>query len=489
MSETYAQVGYFYPDPRPAWLVRLLDRARTETVHIGYFSDSRGAPYGSGRAYICALQHQFVQRYGNLPRTGAMVSESAYITGLCGGLTINGRESGVLGTSGVASANYAPGHGPTLQATVNAAHGYLWHLAHDGAMSLLPKSVRGDYFAKGSSVTFKALAFTASGSAEIAWRTVPTDNPYSTFGTTLASGTSSLGLDSATLAVKTLTIADVGYNNLGYAQVVCRNSDNAKTLELGSGWFESNADPAGVAVTTFSVSGYKAADVLANHATCGEHLLAFDCDAYWLDFGTNEAGVGKTAAQFKADTLALIAQLRTWHGDSTLPVIVSSVPYRTGLTAGQTTEWEQYAGALKEICQSDPYVYLVNAARILADLGWTSANEGQSTTGAAAWATSTAYVVGNIVTLQAEHDPLYFVCIQAHTSAASAAALVTSNRPPNPVYWRQINKFTRDGIHDTLYGAEVRAQAQASALFGLDDASRKVLLVNDAGTMKVALLR
>jgi hypothetical protein len=69
--------------------------------------------------------------------------------------------------------------------------------------------------------------------------------------------------------------------------------------------------------------------------------------------------------------------VRSWVCDPSFPFILIADVYRTGLTADQSAQLDQYVGALLAIAQSDPNVMVINSRRLMDDLGW-NANSGLS---------------------------------------------------------------------------------------------------------------
>jgi lysophospholipase L1-like esterase len=120
----------------------------------------------------------------------------------------------------------------------------------------------------------------------------------------------------------------------------------------------------------FAEGGYATADFLTGHSDAGVMFRAFEFHAAILHFGTNDAGRGTSAEDYKAQTQQLIAMLRNWAGDASFPVVLMSDPFRANLPLALQTEFDRYAGAHLAIAQSDPNVLVVNSRRLMHDLGW-----------------------------------------------------------------------------------------------------------------------
>lgn len=131
--------------------------------------------------------------------------------------------------------------------------------------------------------------------------------------------------------------------------------------------FVSDVNRAGIAVSTLSEGGYTAAMVQTWRGNAFTSIAEMGVNIVLHAMGTNEA-TGRTAAQFYADTAANVASL-----NAVIPNcchIFDVTPYRTGVTGGAATEWDQYAGALYTLAQATPRCGFINSRKMLARYGW-----------------------------------------------------------------------------------------------------------------------
>ncbi len=190
-------------------------------------------------------------------------------------------------------------------------------------------------------------------------------------------------------------------------------SANASQVEFGPAWFASG-NKSGVALTSWGAGGKKMADFLVDRSAWSYFGIAFAPDIVSIQFGANDGPAPVTAAQFALDAEALVSALE--HDmTGTVFVLISDTP-RTGLTAGQLTEYNLYADALLAVAQAHPDTCVfVNVQRRVTDsYGWTE------------------------------------------TTAATGG-------------------FTADGVHDTIAGARIKGRETVNGLFrvaGLDDLDR-----------------
>jgi hypothetical protein len=217
-------------------------------------------------------------------------------------------------------------------------------------------------------------------------------------------------------------------------------------------------DKPGRALSTFSAGGYTAASFVANHNSCGPLLQAIGAPDYVsINLGTNDEAQNNSSSTYKTNLLALIANLRTKYGVSTLPVLLFSHPVRANATTAQMIASNEYASVLYEICQADPYCAMINVRLVLVEDGWDHAN---STYTATAWADATSYAVGNvrsIVVNSTTNETWIFEAITAHTSSAS-------NRPPNATNWKQKAQWYSDGTHWSRIGGALVGGAVGSLM-------------------------
>jgi hypothetical protein len=383
--ETFDRVPYAYAQDLGRFRSTFQTQARGATVRVAWVGDSQEtSPSGAGAAYIPRLGYEFFLRYGNVPETQLSVP-SSYGTGGAGAefLLQGSRQN-------AAEPRQQPSQLPPGLQSMGFrnrdvdTYPYLTQLVHDGratAASLRPQ----DYFKTGyrpagdgpgvnryGAVTAQIFAFAnPAGSGEVAWdaRPQPGATQPSYFFPVSASGTTSMGLNGNS-AVKSQTVTLSFSAGNPYQQVLLYGTSPTVPTDILGVRFRSTVDTTGVAVQDLAAGGYRTADYLAHHGDSGPVFTALDFDAAVLHFGANDAGVGVTAEQFKADQQALIAAVRSWAGDPQFKVILAGDPYRKGLSAAQLAEFDRYAGAQKSIADADPNVMVLNGRRLTNDIGW-----------------------------------------------------------------------------------------------------------------------
>jgi hypothetical protein len=218
----------------------------------------------------------------------------------------------------------------------------------------------------------KARIFAASNpaSGEIAYQARPnaTHSPvYSAAVTT--NGTLNLGLQSSTFAIKSGETSALDFNGKRYmALEVFGTSDTELTDIIGLRFF-NETHPQGVVIDTFSLGGYSASWFLRDVTNAGDMFAAFGFQAAIVHYGANTNG-RSTPEQFKADIADVISRMRAWVGDSTFPVILIADVYQSRLTPEQLVTNDQYVGAQLAIAQADSNVMVINARRLMENVGW-----------------------------------------------------------------------------------------------------------------------
>lgn len=346
----------------------LFRSAETGTVRLGVLGDSQEtSPGGGGIQYVPHLTHGFWERFGNIPETeiASNVSEIELIH----------RSASAGGAPSRIPTAYLP-PGVTAKAhsalgAVNAAgsdYGTLFVLQHDGVETHATGLRGGAYMDVSAGVRLQVFAATNASSGEVAWRTMPRDAAGpSYFEPVVQSGISAVGLESGAHAIKSFMTPTLSFDGKRYLQAEVFGTEPTKVTDVIGARFVSN-NSVGVAVQDFSDGGYRASTIVGSHGEAGDFFVASDADVYLLHYGANDSGA--SAAEFKANTLALIAQLRSWHNDDSLPIILAGDPDRAGLTAAQRNEFDQFAGAQYEIAQADPNVLLINSRLLAHEAGW-----------------------------------------------------------------------------------------------------------------------
>jgi lysophospholipase L1-like esterase len=383
--ETFDNVPYAYAQDLGRFRSIFQTQARAGTVRVAWMGDSQEtSPFGAGAAYVPRLGYEFFLRYGNVPETQLSIP---YTHGAAG----TGAEFLLQGSrQNNAEQRQQPSQlPPGLQSMafrdrVANPLPYLAHLVHDGratVASLRPQ----EYFKTGyrsagdgpapyryGAVTAQIFAFAnPAGSGEVAWDALPqaghTQPNY--FSPASASGTTSMGL-LGNSGVKSQTVTLPFNAGNSYQQVLMYGTSPTVPTDILGVRFRSTVDARGVTVQDLAAGGYRTASYLQYHAESGPVFAALDFDAAVLHYGANDAAVGVTAAQFKADQQDLIDAVRSWAGDPQFKVILAGDPYRNDLPATALAEFDRYAGAQKAIADADPNVMVLNGRRLTHDIGW-----------------------------------------------------------------------------------------------------------------------
>jgi hypothetical protein len=461
---SFMDVEHTYPLPGTSArrkFDRVFARAAKRGGHFGMFGSSlQTIPTGFGSIYVAVMNAYLGQRFGNVPG-----SQIAWTSSYGGGQPpaawlVRGSTNG-HSAAGVAANFFPPTATPFRYSS--AALGPIWAFQHDAGNVHFGTGLSfGDYVTPRTDIHCEIYAGTVSGGPDsIAWSVIPLDQrPPNYFRTVAQSGTVNMGLNSATWDVKKTTIGPLAYAADPYTQVIAKASGAGEALIIGAR-FINKARPEGITVTSMSSGGYRAQDILASHGSMGECLRAFNFDGYMLCFGANDAAGGVTAAQFHSHLLALMAQLRSWHGNPSLPFILISDAHRENLTAPQQTEYDLYPSVLKAIAKSDPYVLAVNSRRAMHELGHNSTSESMAgLVNRSAWsASSISYVVNDYVT----HNGSVWKCYSAHTSSAG----ITPGTDGGAERWdwhRRHFVTVADGTHFSTFGNQKKAMVDTSLI-------------------------
>ncbi|MFC4307771.1 SGNH/GDSL hydrolase family protein [Steroidobacter flavus] len=388
-QQTYAsfrEVDFFYSQ-RPEVFRELWQDAKTQTVRVAVLGDSQETSPGShGFQYIPLLNYEMWKRFGNSPETpvvgcfyyGSSPPANWLLAGQCAA-------PGPTATR-LNATQILPNARPMAFSTLNSAtnitggnRGQLTLLQHDAngadASAGIPTDV--SYFNTSGVVKARIYAATHPASGEIAYQARPNASAapsYSAAAT--SSGTLTLGLQSPTFEIKSGETDALEFNGNHYMGLeVFGSSDSALTDIVGLR-FVNETHPEGVVVDNFSLGGYTASRFLSQHANAGAMFAAFGFHAAIIHYGANEGG-SVSAAQFKSDITTVISRVRGWVGDSNFPIILIADVYENGLTTAQTAVYDRYVGAQLSIAQADPNVMVINARRLMEDIGW-NATSGRS---------------------------------------------------------------------------------------------------------------
>ncbi len=385
---TFNEVDFFYAqDPqrfRDLWLA-----AQTKTVRLAVLGDSQeSSPTSHGFQYIPLLNYEMWKRFGNSPETPVVGCVH-----FGGGSSPPGNWllSGRCATPGPTASRVAPDQIlPSVRArafsTLNGAtnitggtRGQLTMLQPDAIdvdpSTGIPTDV--SYFNTSGVVKARIFAATNPSSGEVAYQARPntTHSPvYSAPVTT--TGTLNLGLQSPTVAINSGETSSLDFNGRRYMALEVFGTDDTKLTDIIGLRFFNETHPEGVVVDTFSLGGYSASWFLRDYMDAGAMFAAFGFRAAIIHYGANTNG-RSAPEQFQSDISQVIARVRAWMNDPQFPVILIADVYQSDLTPERVAENDQYVGAQLAIAQADSSVMVINARRLMEDVGW-NATSGQS---------------------------------------------------------------------------------------------------------------
>lgn len=184
--------------------------------------------------------------------------------------------------------------------------------------------------------------------------------------------------------------------------------------------------------------GYNSASLLANHANCGLTLKAMGPFHFvFINYHTNSAySAGHSPATFKTNTQANINFVRGLFPEAM--IILKADGLRVQGAGADDTDFSEMVGAMKELADENTNVFVINTFLATQRSGFNdAANEETGLTFIGAWATATAYVAGDVVSLDAGGQVQYARCIANHTSSATDKPFDTANAITNWRRWRR----------------------------------------------------
>lgn len=378
---SFGEVDFFYTQD-PQRFRDLWQAAKSQTVRIAVIGDSQeSSPTSHGFQYIPLLNYEMWKRFGNSPETPVVGCVH-----FGGGSSPPGNwlVSGRCATPGPTASRLAPAQilpsvraraFSSLNGTTNitaGTRGQLTMLQQD-AIDVDPSTdIPTDisYFNTSGVVKARIFAATNPSSGEVAYQARPnaTHSPVYSAAVTTA-GTLSLGLQSATFAIKSGETSALDFNGNRYmALEVFGTSDTELTDIIGLRFF-NETHPEGVVIDTFSLGGYSASWFLRDFTNAGDMFAAFGFRAAIIHYGANTNG-RSTPEQFKDDISDVISRVRAWVGDPTFPVILIADVYQSRLTPEQLVANDQYVGAQLAIARADSSVMVINARRLTENVGW-----------------------------------------------------------------------------------------------------------------------
>ena len=380
---SFHDVDFFYAQ-QPQVFQALWQAAQTQTIRIAVLGDSQETSPGShGFQYIPLLNYEMWKRFGNSPETPVV---GCFYHGNSG--PANWLLAGQCAAPGptatrLDATQILPNAQPSAFSTLNSAtnitggnRGQLTMLRPDASgvdpSTQIPTQIptKGAYFNTSGVVAARIYAATNVTSGELGYQARPNATSSVSYSAAVTTrGTLALGLQSATFSIKSGETSALDFNRHPYLQLeVFGSSDSALTDVIGLR-FVNKTHPQGVVIDNFSLGGYTASRFLSTHANAGQMFSAFGFHAAILHYGANEGG-GISAAQFKTDISAVIARVRTWVGDASFPIVLIADVYESTLPAARLAEYDRYVGAQLAIAQADPNVMVINARRLMENIGW-----------------------------------------------------------------------------------------------------------------------
>lgn len=380
----FHHVPYIYSQ-NPQTFQSLMQTAQSQTLRIAILGDSQEnpAPGSHGYQYIPLLNYDMWQRYGNVPETP--MEGCVYQYG--GGVNpADWLMSGDCYTPGPGATRLAPSQilpnvwPATFTTLTSGSYGQLALLEQDAHNvdpgTGIPTNV--NYFNTSGTVKARIFAATNPSSGDVSYLALPTQTAVPSYtATPTTSGTLGIGLQSSTFAVKYGDTSPLNFAGNKYMQLEVYGSDSSKPTDIIGLRFFNASNPQGVIFDSFSQGGWQAADFISNAGNAGPMFAAFGFQAAIIHYGANDAG-DTTAAQFQTNLQTIISWLRSWVGNPSFPVILMPDVYENiGLTASESAQYDEYAGADLAIAQGDANVMVVNSRRLMEDIGW-NATSGQS---------------------------------------------------------------------------------------------------------------
>ncbi len=387
---TFGHVDYVWTQ-NPQLFTNLWQSAQTQTVRIAILGDSQETnPGGAGVDYIPRLNYEMWTRFGNVPETpiegcsfygGGAPYADWLLRGACAA-------PGPSPTR-LAANQILPNVQPQAYSTLNGAsningeyYGQLTLLEQNAIdidpAAAIPSTV--NYFNTAGVVKAEIFAATNPSSGEIAYWAQPLDSNVPDYYAPIStSGTLTLGLQSPNFAVLSGTTAALSYGGNTYLALQVAGTDDTALTDIIGLRFFNETYPQGVVFDTFSHGGYQATSFLNAAGNAGAMFQAMNFQAVILHYGANDSGNNVSAQDFQTNIESVMALVRSWVGDPNFPVILIADVYRTGLTATEQTQFDQYVGAQLAIAQSDSNVMVINSRRLMENLGW-NGGSGQSST-------------------------------------------------------------------------------------------------------------
>lgn len=491
MADLWSQVPHSYPlpgTPRRAAFDQIWNAARRRTVRVCVMGDSQETYCANGDAWFAWINSLAAAFYGNMPETHFFPARSSG-----GGAppsfmqsTFDIQVAAAIGSGGLTSSMFPPGvykpnpngYGPGLYDNNGLGMAYL--LTHDNINGARSYGLNNtSLFQVSNSVGVDVLAMrrnVAGGGVQLRVATNAASQVayHQQFGSNIDQTPATL-TGAGTPGPVMLNFRNIPWDRSDgakkYIKCYLRGTAAPGTNTCITGArFVNPLNPEGVVFTSFSEGGYKASDWAATHGDCAPFLAALGFDVYMISMGINDAiGAGHSPATFKSNIQAMMAICRAANPRCRIVLRVDTHMYST---SPSMADFNQYAGVLKEIADTDTRVLVLNTRRTMASLGHNDANESTaSTTNRGAWAGSTAYSVNDVVNIsQSTIFPVLYRCLTAHTSGASWGAgdpgHGSSASHTNWIRFRQVGRDYTDSGHHSDEGQKTIAMIDILGLFG-----------------------
>lgn len=485
MTLTFDQVPELYGDTKP--FAKLLFDARNpnipeasrRTVRVARFGDSTGSwPSGAGYAYGPKLQQKLHHHFGNTPESIFLGSTNT-TDGIGGWPGMQGAAVGAVVSSLTVSQKLA-GYEQYAWDNTTPSYGFMIYLGHQGRALLQTLKVYNSsaiaatkYLDTSVPVYAEVFGSTRAASGTFTGYCQPTDLQVMEFfaatsQTFTFSTLTSANLSSGTFNTLSETVGPLNFNGKAFAQVRVLSS-SATPVEVCGMRFKTPSKPGGVIVTSIGTGGIQTNYFETTTVNCGPTLKALNFDACWLATGINDEFNGVSAVTYKARIKSFI----TWVRAGTKPdmiIILTPQHFCTNSDASETTQYDMYAGVMKEVCDEVTGVLMWNT-RLLSDRAGFNAST-ESLTGFSTlttWSTSATYVANAFVSVNgvagtAGDGGDFYTCFATH--GPTAANHPTSQAGNN--YWRSANQYftssgtTIDTAHLSINGASLIAEIDAS---------------------------
>lgn len=199
----------------------------------------------------------------------------------------------------------------------------------------------------------------------------------------------------------------------------------------------------GLSFDMFGFGGYDATEyATAFNAAYATIVMMGAPDLWVLRFGMNDAMNNNGNATYSPGLISQINAIRAVDPDK--PILIIGTTQQTNSQAN--TDISNQPAIAQAIAQSYKNVVAVNTLLKYNPITAFDAS-GENLTINTAWATATSYVATDRRSMT---DGRKYECINAHTSS-------TANCPPG-INWRERNRWTGDGVHQSYESYEVETQ-------------------------------